>query len=77
MSKPDELQLRIYPLLCTGCGRVSHKYLLELIQSARLPCDSCDVSINLASEYGKTKLEEILTGLGRRGFVIPDNKKLD
>jgi len=50
---------------------------LELIQSARLPCDLCRRSINLASEYGKARLEEILVGLGRRRFIIPDNKKLD
>lgn len=77
MPAPDELQLVIYPLLCPGCGHMSHKYLLELILSAKLPCDSCGVSINLASEYGKARLEEILVGLGRRGFVIPDNKKFD
>lgn len=77
MSAPDELQLRIYPLGCPVCKHVSHKHLLELIHEARLPCDSCGRSINLASEYGKARLEEILIGLGRRGFVIPDNKKLD
>ncbi len=77
MSPPDELQLRIYPLLCPECEHVSHKHLLELIHSARLPCDCCGRSINLAREYGKARLEEILVGLGRRGFVIPDNKKLD
>ena len=77
MSGPDELQLRIYPLLCPGCGHVSHKHLLELIHSARLPCDSCRRSVTIAGEYGKPRLEEILIGLGRRGFAIPDNKKLD
>jgi hypothetical protein len=77
MSAADELQLRIHPLFCPECDHVSHKYLLELIQTARLPCDSCGLSINLAGEYGKPRLEEILIGLGRCGFVIPDNKKLD
>jgi hypothetical protein len=56
---------------------MSQKHLLELIHSAKLPCDRCGVSINLAGEYGMARLEEILVGLGRRGFVIPDNKKLD
>lgn len=73
----DDLQLRIYPLLCPECQNVSHKTLLELIQSARLPCDHCGISVNLAREYGKARLEEILVSLGRRGFTIPDNKKLD
>jgi len=73
----DELLVRRYPLLCPECKHVSHKALLELIQSAKLPCDGCGFPINLASEYGKPRLEEILIGLGRRGFVIPDNKKLD
>lgn len=77
MSAPDELLLRIYPLGCPECHHVSKSYLLELIHEARLPCDSCRRSINLASEYGKARLEEILIGLGRRDFVIPDNKKLD
>jgi transposase-like protein len=77
MSAPDQLTLRIYPLDCPECRHVSHKYLLELIQESRLPCDSCRRSINLAREYGKAKLEEILVGLGRRGFIIPDNKELD
>jgi hypothetical protein len=73
----DELQLRIYPLTCPECEEVSHKALLELIHATMLPCDFCLRSINLASEYGKPRLEEILIGLGRRGFVIPDNKKPD
>lgn len=77
MSYPDELQLRIYPLLCPECEHISHKYLLELILSARLPCDRCGISINLAREYETARLEEILIGLGRRRFAIPDNKKLD
>lgn len=71
------LELSIYPLDCPECENVSHKNLLELIHSARLPCDFCYASINLAGEYGKARIEEILVGLGRRGFVIPDNKKFD
>lgn len=77
MSMPDQLLLRIYPLFCPECEHVSHKHLLELIHSARLSCGSCGVSINLAGDYGKPRLEQILVSLGRRWFVIPDNKKLD
>jgi hypothetical protein len=73
----DELQLPIYPLGCPECGHVSHKNLLQLIHKDRLPCDSCRISINVAREYGKPRLEEILIGLGRRGFTIPDKKELD
>ena len=77
MTEPDELQLRIYELFCPECHHMSHKALLELIHSARLPCDHCGISINLARDYGKARLEEILVGLGRRNFAIPDNKKFD
>ncbi len=77
MTEHDKLRLSIYPLLGPECHHMSHKNLLELIQSARLPCNICGRPINLAGEYGKARLEEILIGLGRRDFVIPDNKKLD
>ncbi len=66
-----------FPLTCPNCGHISQKCLLELIQAAKLPCDGCGFPVNLASEYGKPRLEEILIGLGCRGFTIPDNKKLD
>jgi hypothetical protein len=77
MSAPDELQLRVYPLPCPECNHVSHKALIQLITEDRLSCEGCGISIVVAREYGKTRLEEILIGLGRRGFTIPEKKKFD
>jgi hypothetical protein len=71
----DELTKRIYPVTCPECQHISHKALLELIHCAHPPCEACRAPINLAREYGKARLEEILLGVGRRGYTIPDVKE--
>lgn len=73
----DDLNDRIYELLCPECAHMNHKALGELIVRSKLPCDSCGLSIDVARDYGQARLTEILEGLGRGGSIVPERKKRD
>lgn len=75
MTEPDELAVRAYELPCPDCGKISRKSFIELEMNPRLSCDHCGVSIRVADYYGRARLEQILIGLGRHGFILHDREK--
>lgn len=71
----DPLQMSIFVLPCSKCGKVSRKNFLELEMEDRLPCDCCGALINVADYYGKADLEAFLESLGRSGFILRNRHK--
>ena len=75
MSSINPYTIKNLKLSCSECGKVSYKNFLEIESKVNLPCDYCGISIKVADQYGRSKLEEILQGLGRSGYILSDSNK--
>lgn len=73
----DVLTVRVFPLRCPECGKVSHKSFIELEMNDRLPCDHCKLVFNINDQYGHRELEAFLQSIGRKGFILRQNREFD
>jgi transcriptional regulator with XRE-family HTH domain len=67
----------VFPLRCPECGKVGHKSFIELEMNDRLPCSSCGSVFNINDQYGNRELEMFLKAIGRSGYILRQNRKLD
>ena len=75
MPETDIYSIRIYELPCPECGKVFLKSFIQLEMEPRLPCDHCGISIRVTDYYSRARLEGILKGLGRSGFILRERDK--
>lgn len=73
----DILGKQLFPLVCSECGKVSLKSLIELEMNDRLPCGVCGITFNINSQYGNGVLNDLLKTLGYDGFMLRQRRKLD
>lgn len=73
----DVLTVQVFPLRCPECGKVSHKSFIQLEMNDRLPCDHCGLVFNINDQYGNGELKMFLESIGRKGFILRQNREFD
>ena len=66
----NPIELPVFPLTCSSCGKESLKSLIELEVVDKFTCKFCGFVIDSTKQYRRAHLEEFLKQQGYSGFIL-------